>query len=232
MTCANRKMVCATRQNDVRSWQNGMRAISDGTDVLGKMMCALMCALVCALMCATGPAVPVAQRISFHPTSNRRYTKYYSPSLEGGQQLAEAPRRVTGARNPSILEPFLEPFSDAPFLAADGQLDHGQVTKPRISRQKPVTWPDMAFGHLTGYVFVGRTGSNLATAWRVGGVQGTRLALLAETLSPGPPFHATNRVDSRAARRRGRTGHPGAKNSRRLSHSARPRGAGARRYPG
>src|SRR5207248_1789677 len=59
------KMVCATRQNDVRSWQNGVRAISDVTDVLGKMMCALMCALVCALMCAPVAGVPVAQRISF-----------------------------------------------------------------------------------------------------------------------------------------------------------------------
>jgi hypothetical protein len=61
------KMVCATRQNDVRSWQNGVRAISDVTDVLGKMMCALMCALVCALMCAPVAGVPVAQRISFSP---------------------------------------------------------------------------------------------------------------------------------------------------------------------
>ena len=60
------KMVCATRQNDVRSWQNRVRAISDVTDVLGKMMCALMCALVCALMCAPVAGVPVAQRISFH----------------------------------------------------------------------------------------------------------------------------------------------------------------------
>jgi len=40
---------------------------------------------------------------------------------------------------------------------SDGQMDHGQVRKPRISRQKPVTWPDTAFGHLTGYVFVGQT---------------------------------------------------------------------------
>jgi hypothetical protein len=38
------KMVCATGQNDVRSWQNGLRAISDVTDVLGKMICALICA--------------------------------------------------------------------------------------------------------------------------------------------------------------------------------------------
>jgi hypothetical protein len=65
MVCAAAGMVCATRQNDVRSWQNGVRAISDGTDVLGKMMCALMCALVCALMCAPMAGVPVAQRISF-----------------------------------------------------------------------------------------------------------------------------------------------------------------------
>src|SRR5947208_16999333 len=36
---------------------------------------------------------------------------------------------------------------------SDGQMDHGQVRKPRISRQKPVTWPDTAFGHLTGYGF-------------------------------------------------------------------------------
>jgi hypothetical protein len=44
------KMVCATRQNDVRSWQNGVRAISDMTDVLGKMMCALMCAPVAGVL--------------------------------------------------------------------------------------------------------------------------------------------------------------------------------------
>src|SRR5438445_9824575 len=52
---------------------------------------------------------------------------------------------------------------------SDGQMDHGQVRKPRTSRQKPVTWPDMAFGHLTGYAFVGRVGQNLAMAlvrWR------------------------------------------------------------------
>jgi hypothetical protein len=60
------KMVCATRQNDVRSWQNGLRAISDVTDVLGKMICALICALVCALICAPVAGVPVAQRKPFH----------------------------------------------------------------------------------------------------------------------------------------------------------------------
>ena len=55
---------------------------------------------------------------------------------------------------------------------SDGQMDHGQVRKPRISRQKPVTWPDTAFGHLTGYAFVGRGGSNLAMAWCVAGGPG------------------------------------------------------------
>ena len=64
MMCASRqngqlaKMVCATSQNDVRSWQNDVRAISDVTDLPGKMMCALMC----ALMCAPVAGVPVAQR--------------------------------------------------------------------------------------------------------------------------------------------------------------------------
>ena len=66
------KMVCATSQNDVRSWQNDVRAISDVTDVLGKMMYALMCALVCALMCAPVAGVPVAQRISFSCRSRVR----------------------------------------------------------------------------------------------------------------------------------------------------------------
>src|SRR5438128_5508791 len=49
---------------------------------------------------------------------------------------------------------------------SDGQMDHGQVRKPRISRQKPVTWPDTGIwpsDHLTRYVFVGRGGSNLVT---------------------------------------------------------------------
>ena len=41
--------------------------------------------------------------------------------------------------------------------ASDGQIDRGRVRKPCISRQKPVTWPDAGFGHLTGYVFVGQT---------------------------------------------------------------------------
>src|SRR5207237_3920920 len=45
---------------------------------------------------------------------------------------------------------------------SDGQMDHGQVRKPRISRQKPVTWPDMAFGHLTPSALAG-------APWRAGG---------------------------------------------------------------
>ena len=84
MVCAAAEMVCATRQNDVRSWQNGVRAISDGTDVLGKMVCALMCALLCAPMAG----VPVAQRISFSSDERYAYTKYYRPApLRGGQGL-------------------------------------------------------------------------------------------------------------------------------------------------
>src|SRR5438445_7887775 len=66
-------MMCATRQNDVRSWQNDVRAISDGTDVLGKMVCALLCALVCALVCAPMAGVPVAQRISFSSDQPKVY---------------------------------------------------------------------------------------------------------------------------------------------------------------
>ena len=31
---------------------------------------------------------------------------------------------------------------------SDGQMDHGQVRKPHISWQKPVTWPDTPFGHV------------------------------------------------------------------------------------
>jgi hypothetical protein len=62
MTCAEGKMVCATGENGVRSWQNGVRLISKITDGIGKMMCAL----TCALMCATSPEVPVAQRISIY----------------------------------------------------------------------------------------------------------------------------------------------------------------------
>src|SRR5207244_3704061 len=44
---------------------------------------------------------------------------------------------------------------------SDGQMDHGQVRKPRISRQKPVTWPDTAFGHLTGHHLLPEAGSRL-----------------------------------------------------------------------
>src|SRR5439155_20474238 len=112
MTCAAGKMLCATRKNDVRSWQNAVRAISDGTDVLGKMMCALMCALVCALMCAPVAGVPVAQRISFSSDWQSKVYEVLQPFLwKGGQQLAEAPLRhfrvlfawrVIGAGNASI----------------------------------------------------------------------------------------------------------------------------------
>ena len=58
-----------------------MRAISDVTDVLGKMMCALMCALVCALMCAPVAAVPVAQRISFSSDEQSKVYKVLQPFL-------------------------------------------------------------------------------------------------------------------------------------------------------
>jgi hypothetical protein len=77
MMCAAGKMVCATRQNDVRSWQNDVRAISDGTDVLGKMMCAL----VCALMCAPVARVPVAQRISFSSDEQSKAYEVLQPVL-------------------------------------------------------------------------------------------------------------------------------------------------------
>src|SRR2546421_7100454 len=88
MTCATGKMMCATRQNDVRSWQNDVRAISDGTDVLGKMVCALMCALVCALLCAPMAGVPVAQRISFSSDQPKVYEVLQPFLWKRGQQLA------------------------------------------------------------------------------------------------------------------------------------------------
>jgi hypothetical protein len=62
------KMVCATCENGLRSWQNGLRLISKLTDVLGKMICALICAwfaLDLRLVCAKWLGVPVAQRKSF-----------------------------------------------------------------------------------------------------------------------------------------------------------------------
>src|SRR5438309_8098142 len=98
-------MMCATRQNDVRSWQNDVRAISDGTDVLGKMMCALMCALVCALMCAPMAGVPVAQRISFSSDEQSMYTRYYRPAPSGRKgAISESPyaaSRLAMARDQS-----------------------------------------------------------------------------------------------------------------------------------
>src|SRR5438309_5567411 len=84
MVCATAKMVCATRQNDVRSWQNGVRAIWDVTDVLGKMMCALVCALLCAPMAG----VPVAQRISFSSDQPKVYEVLQPFLWKRGQQLA------------------------------------------------------------------------------------------------------------------------------------------------
>src|SRR5438034_4589646 len=62
-------------------------------------------------------------------------------------------------------------FSPPPFLGGDLRWPNGpcQVRKPRISREKPVTWPDTAFGHLTGCAFVGR-GSHVARYRRIGGI--------------------------------------------------------------
>jgi hypothetical protein len=71
----------------VRSWQNDVRAISDGTDVLGKMVCAL----VCALMCAPVAGVPVAQRISFSSDQPKVYEVLQACSFETvANNLAEA----------------------------------------------------------------------------------------------------------------------------------------------
>src|SRR5438876_7061364 len=67
MVCAASQMVCAPGQNGLRSWQIGLRAIFDVTDVLGKMICALICAwfaLDLRLVCAKWLGVPVAQRKS------------------------------------------------------------------------------------------------------------------------------------------------------------------------
>jgi hypothetical protein len=84
-------MTCAFSQNDVRSWQNGVRAISDVTDVLGKMMCAL----VCALMCAPVAGVPVAQRISF---SSDEQSKAYEVLQALGDQPGATKRAILGRR--------------------------------------------------------------------------------------------------------------------------------------
>jgi hypothetical protein len=72
-------MTCASRQNDLRSWQNDLRVISDVTNVLGKMMCAL----VCALMCAPMAGVPVARRKSFSSQEQAEYTTVHFPILCG-----------------------------------------------------------------------------------------------------------------------------------------------------
>src|SRR5438105_8653492 len=58
---------------------------------------------------------------------------------------------------------------------SDGQMDHGQVRKPRISRQKPVTWPDTAFGHLTGLPSLGGVGQTLPRPGAFGGRTGSDL---------------------------------------------------------
>src|SRR5437660_689964 len=65
---------------------------------------------------------------------------------------------------------------------SDGQMDHGQVRKPRISRQKLVTWPDTAFGHLTGLPSLGGVGQTLPwaddLAARLGGTSRCRSSRL------------------------------------------------------
>ena len=140
MTCATGKMVCATRQNDVRSWQNDVRAISDVTDVRGKMMCALMCALVCALMCAPVAGVPVAQRISFSSDEQSKVYKVLQPflwrgglTIRGGGPSGNlsvcAPRRTIAPisrplrhGNASI---YLITLTDPPFLGGDLRWPNG-----------------------------------------------------------------------------------------------------------
>src|SRR5947208_16613662 len=88
-----------------------------------------------------------------------------------------------------------QPRSSA--ATSDGQMDHGQVRKPRISRQKPVTWPDRAFGHLTGYAFVGRTGSNLPRPGALAGgtwvATGTPLSFITWSLNNQAEFPGIRR---------------------------------------
>ena len=73
-------------------------------------------------------------------------------------RLADILMRIARLRSVSVSLPKREntrktiiSFVGLAILAqaSDGQMDHGQVKKPRISREKPVRWPDMAFGHLT-----------------------------------------------------------------------------------
>jgi hypothetical protein len=71
--------------------------------------------------------------------------------------LVGIPAPRGGGICPRCKRIFSEQMRRSSVATSDGQIDHSRVKKPRISRQKPVTWPDTAFGHLTGYVFVGQT---------------------------------------------------------------------------
>ena len=57
-------------------------------------------------------------------------------------------------------------WQNAPI--SGGQIDPGRVRKPRISREKPVRWPDLDFGHLTPSAKAG----DGCECWRRTGCQG------------------------------------------------------------
>src|SRR5438105_5881589 len=59
---------------------------------------------------------------------------------------------------------YLRTFSDAPFLGGDLRWPNGPWPgeKTPYFTAKPVTWPDMAFGHLTPSALAG-------APWRAGG---------------------------------------------------------------
>src|SRR5439155_6767596 len=80
-----------------------------------------------------------------------------------------------------------------PFRPSDGQMDPGQVKKPRVFRRKPVRWPDMAFGHLTlrNLTRLGSGVSRRAGTW-LGGWRAEGAGSLPSVVSENSPQRGIN----------------------------------------
>ena len=202
MVCATRQNDVRSWQNDVRAISDVTDVLGKMMCALMcALVCALMCAPVAGVPVAQrisfssdeqskvykvlqpflwrggGPSgnlsvcaprrtiAPISRPLRHGASSGREMLLPYNRAQKKGVwNPTPCARNVASAQAQGHL--FL-------WATSDGQMDHGQVRKLRISRQKPVTWPDTAFGHLTGYAFVGRVGQTLPWPWCVGGRTGS-----------------------------------------------------------
>ena len=112
----------------------------------GFLLCKLLCNLLCRLLCTVSVACmhnklrPGLSRSPHRAPPSRAHRQLLAiTSLPNRSHFTfSSPWRVIGARNASIDNRFQMRRSSA--ATSDGQMEHGQVRKSRISRQRPLTW--------------------------------------------------------------------------------------------